>query len=155
MAMTAILARTALAAVALTATLSAQTSPAPRINKDRTLVALRGYDVVAYFTDAKPVAGRAEFEHRWQGARWRFDTAEHRDLFAAAPEKYAPQYGGFCAWAVSRNYTAPVDPKAWTIVNGRLYLNYSLDVQDTWSQDRAGNIAKADANWPALSHTNK
>ena len=153
--MTATLARTAIAALALAATLAAQGSTAPRVNKDRSQLAVRGYDVVGYFTDARPVAGRPEFEYQWLGARWRFESAEHRDLFVKSPEKYAPRYGGFCAWAVSRNYTAPIDPRAWAIVDGRLYLNYSLDVQDTWSTDRAGNIAKADANWPALSHTSK
>ena len=153
--MTTALARTAIAALALAATLSAQGSPAPRVNKDRSEVAVRGYDVVAYFTDARPVEGRPEFEHQWQGARWRFDSAAHREVFAKSPERYAPQYGGFCAWAVSRNYTAPIDPQAWAIVDGRLFLNYSLGVQDTWSKDRAGNIAKADGNWPALSRTNK
>ena len=139
----------------LAATLAAQGSAAPRINKDRSDVAVRGYDVVAYFTDGRPVPGRAEFEYAWQNATWRFDSAAHRDLFAKTPDKYAPQYGGFCAWAVSQNYTAPIDPKAWTIVDGRLFLNYSLKVQDTWSRERTTNIVKADGYWPALSHTKK
>ena len=142
-------------ALALAATLAAQGSAAPRVNKDRSNLAVRGYDVVAYFTEGKPVPGRAEFEYAWQNAKWRFDSAAHRDLFARTPEKYAPQYGGFCAWAVSQNYTAPIDPKAWTVVDGRLFLNYSLGVQDTWSRERATNISKADGNWPALSHTRK
>jgi hypothetical protein len=124
---------------------------APRFNTDRAGVAAAGYDVVAYFTDYRPVRGNAAISHTWQGATFRFATAEHRDVFAAAPGKYAPQFGGFCAWAVSRNYTADIDPEAWSVVNGRLFLNYSKRVQETWLQNRDTNIVKGDANWPALS----
>ncbi len=113
-------------------------------------VAIKGYDPVAYFTDAKPVKGESEFAFEWMGATWRFASAAHRDSFQAAPEKYAPQYGGFCAWAVSQDYTAGIDPAAWKIVNGKLYLNYSLEVQKKWEGDVPGNIAKADVNWPKL-----
>ena len=113
-------------------------------------VAIDGWDPVAYFTDGKPVEGSREFVHEWNGATWRFASAAHRDLFAQAPEKYAPQYGGYCAWAVSQGYTADIDPQAWKIEDGRLFLNYSLDVQKKWATDIPGNIAKADANWPKL-----
>jgi YHS domain-containing protein len=113
-------------------------------------LAVDGYDAVAYFTDGKPVKGAKEFTHEWQGATWRFASAAHRDAFAAEPETYAPQYGGYCAWAVSQDYTADADPEAWTVVDGKLYLNYSAKVQATWGLDKAGNIAKADANWPAV-----
>jgi hypothetical protein len=113
-------------------------------------VAIDGYDPVAYFTDGRPVEGRKEFAYDWEGATWRFASAEHRDLFAAAPGKYAPQYGGYCAWAVSNNYTADTDPQAWSIVDGRLFLNYSLEVRSKWEQDVPGNIGKADRNWPKL-----
>ena len=113
-------------------------------------VAIDGWDPVAYFTDGKPVEGSKEFVHEWNGATWRFASAAHRDLFAQAPEKYAPQYGGYCAWAVSQGYTADIDPQAWKIEDGRLFLNYSLDVQKKWATDIPGNIAKADANWPKL-----
>jgi YHS domain-containing protein len=113
-------------------------------------VALKGYDVVAYFTDAQPVEGSTEFTHAWNGATWRFASAAHRDAFAAAPEKFAPQFGGYCAWAVSRGYTAPIDPAAWKIVGGKLYLNYSREVQAKWETDVPGHIAKAEANWPKL-----
>jgi hypothetical protein len=84
------------------------------------------------------------------GATWRFASAEHRDRFAVDPERYAPQYGGYCAWAVSQGYTAKIDPAAWKIVDDKLYLNYSKDVQSQWSSDIPGNIAKADANWPGI-----
>lgn len=113
-------------------------------------VAIDGWDPVAYFTDGKPVEGSREFVHEWNGATWRFASAAHRDLFAQAPEKYAPQYGGYCAWAVSQGYTADIDPEAWKIQDGRLYLNYSLDVQKKWAADIPGNVAKGDANWPKL-----
>ena len=112
--------------------------------------AIRGTDPVAYFTQGSPVAGKAEFTHEWSGATWLFATAENRDLFAASPEQYAPQYGGFCAWAVSQGNTAPIDPQAWTIVNGKLYLNFSKGIQRRWEQDIPGNIAKANSNWPSI-----
>ena len=120
------------------------------VNHDRSGLALQGYDTVAYFTDGRPVPGQAEFTHRWNGATWRFASREHRDLFAAAPEKYAPQYGGYCAKAVSENNTAAIDPQAWKIVDGKLYLNYSPKVQKIWEQDIPGRIASADKNWPGL-----
>ena len=113
-------------------------------------VAIKGYDPVAYFTDSKPVKGDSDFSFTWNGAEWRFASAAHRDLFAADPVKYAPQYGGYCAWAVSRGYTAGIDPEAWKIVNGRLYLNYSASVQKQWAEDIPGNVAKAEENWPKI-----
>lgn len=113
-------------------------------------LAIRGYDPVAYFTDSAPVAGSGEFTHEWGNATWQFASAENRDLFAADPEKYAPQYGGFCAWAVSQGYTADVDPEAWRVVDGKLYLNYSKGVQKRWEKDIPGNINKANNNWPGV-----
>lgn len=113
-------------------------------------VAIKGYDPVAYFTDSKPVEGDAKFAFTWKGAEWHFTSADHLAKFKAEPEKYAPQYGGYCAWAVSQGYTANIDPAAWKIVEGKLYLNYSPDVQKKWSADIPGNIKKADANWPKV-----
>lgn len=113
-------------------------------------VAIDGWDPVAYFTDGKPVEGSKAYSFEWNGATWRFASAAHRDLFAQAPEKYAPQYGGYCAWAVSQGYTADIDPEAWKIEDGRLFLNYSLEVQKKWAADLPGNVAKGDANWPKL-----
>lgn len=112
--------------------------------------AIEGTDPVAYFVEGRPVEGKAEFSHAWQGATWRFASAANRDAFAAEPEKYAPQYGGYCAWAVSQGYTAEIDPAAWRIVDGKLYLNYSKSVQERWARDIPGNIAKGDTNWPGL-----
>ena len=112
--------------------------------------AIRGVDPVAYFAGKGPVDGDSDFSHEWKGARWLFASAENRDKFAADPERYAPQYGGYCAWAVSQGYTASIDPEAWSLVDGKLYLNYSLSVRETWNQDIPGNIAKANANWPGV-----
>ncbi len=113
-------------------------------------LAIRGTDPVAYFTQGGPVAGSAEFTYTWNNATWQFASAENQDLFAANPEQYAPQYGGYCAWAVSQGYTASIDPNAWRIVDGKLYLNYSRGVQRRWERDIPGNISKGDANWPGV-----
>ena len=112
--------------------------------------AIRGFDPVAYFTESKPVEGKKAFSHEWKGATWYFASERNRDLFRADPEKYAPRYGGYCAYAVSRGYTASIVPEAWKIVDGKLYLNYSKGVQRAWEQDIPGNIASADKNWPGL-----
>lgn len=113
-------------------------------------VAVEGYDVVAYFTQGKPVKGSKSFELEWMDATWRFASAAHRDAFAKAPYKYVPQYGGYCAFGVSRGYAVGIDPNAWKIVGGKLYLNYNADVQKEWQKDIAGHIKKADANWPKI-----
>lgn len=120
------------------------------VNKSFTGTALKGYDAVAYFKEGRPVKGESKFRHDWMGAKWYFASAENRDLFASDPQKYAPQFGGYCAWAVSRGYTASIDPEAWKIVDGKLYLNYSRDVQKMWEADIAGNIRLASENWPRL-----
>ncbi len=114
-------------------------------------VAVGGYDPVAYFTKGKAVPGSPAIVLEHQGATWRFESAESRDAFRAAPGKYAPQYGGHCAWAVAEGYTAKGDPNAWSIVDGKLYLNYDKSVQRTWERASRPNITKGDANWPKLS----
>jgi hypothetical protein len=126
------------------------TGRADAVNKTLFGTAVKGYDVVAYFTRGKPVRGSGSYTHRWRDATWRFASAEHRDLFAADPERYAPQYGGYCAWAVSQGTTAGIDPEAWKIVDGKLYLNYSGSIQERWKRDIPGHITRADANWPRL-----
>jgi YHS domain-containing protein len=122
----------------------------PVINLSRGQLALRGFDAIAYSTAGRPIQGAAEFEHRWNGAVWRFSTAANRDAFAKDPARYAPEFGGYCAWAVSRGYTADGDPTAWRMVDGRLYLNYSKRVQALWEEDIAGNIALGRRNWPGV-----
>ncbi len=113
-------------------------------------VALEGYDAVAYFTEGLPREGSEEHAFEWQGATWRFATRENRDRFAADPEAYAPQYGGYCAWAMAEDYTAHGDPHAWRIVDGRLYLNYNARIHRRWERDIPGNITRANSNWPGV-----
>lgn len=129
--------------------------PAMRARAERIFAdggaAIRGYDAVAYHTEGRPVRGSAAFTYNWNGATWRFASAANRDRFAADPARYAPAYGGFCAYAVSEGYTAPTDPDAWRIVDGRLFLNYDRAVQRRWEQDIPGRIRRGDANWPRLS----
>ena len=110
-------------------------------------VAVNGYDVVAYFKENKPVKGNAEFNVSYKGANWYFVNNENADLFKSTPGKYEPQYGGYCAFGCSRGYKAKTNPDAWTIVDGKLYLNYNIDVRDTWNKDQQGYIRKADTNW--------
>lgn len=113
-------------------------------------IAIRGADPVAYFTQKTYVAGNSQYTYDWGGATWQFASAEHRDLFASNPEQYAPQYGGFCAWAVSQGYTAPVDPTAWDIIDGKLYLNFNARIQRRWRRDIPSHVAKANQNWPGV-----
>ena len=113
-------------------------------------IAVDGTDVVAYFTQNAPVAGNADITHDYMGTTWRFASVENRDAFAADPAAYAPQYGGYCAYAVSEGYTASTIPEAWSIVDGKLYLNYSAGVKRRWEQDIPGRVAAADAKWPSV-----
>jgi len=112
--------------------------------------AIKGYDTVAYFTENKPVKGLKEFNTEYLGAQWYFSSQENLDLFLAEPEKFAPQYGGYCAYAVAKNTTASIKPELFTIENGKLYLNYNNDINETWQNNRQEFIEQADANWPAL-----
>lgn len=109
-----------------------------------------GHDVVAYFRDGKAIEGKPEFATSYKGATWRFSSKRNLDLFRADPTAYAPQFGGYCAWAVSQGYTAAGDPHVWRIVNGKLYFNYDKDVQAKWNADVANLIAKGDRNWPSV-----
>lgn len=117
-------------------------------------VAIEGTDPVAYFTEGRPVEGNEEITYDYSGVTWRFASAANRDAFAAEPERYVPQYGGYCAWAVSQGYTASTVREAWYIEDGKLYLNYSKGVQSRWQEDIPGHISKADANWPGLKGGN-
>lgn len=111
-------------------------------------VAIRGTDPVAYFTENKAVPGSEEHTMEWRGATWRFSSAENLEAFESDPEKYAPQYGGFCAWAVAaKNKLYSTQPENWTIVDGKLYLNYNDDIQAKWEEDIPGFIAEGDKNW--------
>ncbi len=105
---------------------------------------------MAYFTQGEAVAGSSNYQYEWMGSTWHFASAANRALFASNPEAYAPQYGGYCAKALSEGNIVPSDPDAWRIVDGKLYLNYDAAVQQQWLRDVAGNITAADANWPSI-----
>jgi YHS domain-containing protein len=120
------------------------------VNHTKTGIAIQGYDPVAYFTDSKPLKGDARFSYAWRGATWQFASAEHRDLFAKDPEHYAPQFGGYCAYGVSENHAVDIDPEAWKIIEGKLYLNYSQRIKADFLKDPTARIQRADQNWPNL-----
>ena len=117
---------------------------------ERNGVAIGGYDPVAYFDEERPVKGVPEFRTEFKGATFQFVSANHRDRFAAEPEQFAPQYGGDCAYGTAKGYKAKIDPEAFTVVQGKLYLNYSDAVQTRWLSDIPGYIQQADANWPEV-----
>ncbi|MFT5656503.1 MAG: YHS domain-containing protein [Arenicella sp.] len=112
--------------------------------------AIKGYDTVAYFTQGKPVQGSEEYSTEYNKATWLFSSQENLELFTANLEKYAPQYGGYCAYAVSKNSTASIKPKLFTIVEGKLYLNYNQSINEKWLANKQDFIVQADKNWPAL-----
>ena len=113
-------------------------------------VAIKGYDTVAYFTENRAMKGNPEFSHFWRDAKWYFANADHRDLFAADPEHYAPQFGGFCALGISKGKAVAADPEAWTIVDGKLYMKFSEDARGRWRKDKDKAIEKAKENWTEL-----
>ena len=117
--------------------------------------AIRGYDPVAYFTDSKPVKGQSQFTTEWKGQTWYFVSAKNKMVFTASPETYAPQYGGFCAFAMSRGYKAASDAYAYNIVDGKLYLLYSRTIQEDWTKQRQHYIQVADQNWPKVKGKDK
>ena len=122
------------------------------VSVDADKVAIQGYDTVAYFTAGKPVKGSPDFETEWQGARWRFATAEHRDMFSAKPESYAPRFGGYCVMGMAMGLSEKPNPEAWVIVDGKLYLaSFKQDIVDL-NKDFAGNIQKAEAGWKAMGN---
>jgi YHS domain-containing protein len=120
------------------------------LNLDKTGVAIQGYDPVAFFTDGKPVKGEEKFLIKHEGAIYFFASKEHKDLFKADPAKYTPEFGGYCAYGVSRNKLVEIDVDAFQIADGKLLLQYSKGVRDDFNSDKVGNLAKAKANWPAL-----
>ena len=112
-----------------------------------------GYDVTAYFRHGRPVRGSAMHQLRYKGATWRFASADSLASFEADPVAFAPQFGGYCAWAVSQGYLAPGDPKQWKIVEGKLYLNFNARAKELWEADQADAIVRGHANWPeVLTH---
>lgn len=135
---------TAVALIAIAGSVGAQ------INTDAG-VAIQGYDPVAYFQAGEPQRGSMEHATEWGGATWYFASAENLELFESDPERYAPQFGGYCAWAAAQGYVAGIDPRAWTIHEGMLYLNFSQGVKRRFERDLSGHIASAERNWPGLA----
>ncbi|HVU36891.1 MAG TPA: YHS domain-containing (seleno)protein [Opitutales bacterium] len=140
--------------LALTAGLSAADSKAPEVkvlvNVDKAGVGLQGYDPVAFFTEKKPVKGHAGIVSRYNGVIYQFATVEDKKLFDENPAKYEPQFGGYCAYGVSRNKAVEIDVDAFQIVDGRLLLQYDKDIRDEFNKDTRGNLKQADKNWPDL-----
>jgi YHS domain-containing protein len=133
----------------------AKSSSIQPVNVTAEGLAIKGYDPVAYFTDRRPIRGMPELKYLWKSAEWRFASPDHLEMFKKDPEKYAPRYGGFCAYAVSQGKTADIDPGSWTIYEGRLYLNLDKDVQRLWEKNMQEYIRKADENWPRMLGKNK
>jgi len=148
-----------LAAIGLAAAIPASTpafaKSAPEVNVEADGLAARGYDVTAYFTDGKAVRGSASHQLQYKGATWRFASAEAQARFQADPAAYAPQFGGYCSWAVSQGYVAPGDPEQWKIVDGRLYLNFNARAKELWEADQAEAIKRGHDNWPGVLTNNQ
>jgi hypothetical protein len=130
----------ALASIGVAAT-AAETTPR---------LAIKGYDPVAYFTPGKPTPGSPDISYEWDGARWQFADAAHRELFQRDPDAYAPQYGGYCAMGMTTGTRGETNPEVWAIVDGRLYLNFDRTAFEEWRQQQAANIARADFQWAKL-----
>lgn len=153
------LARLFISSVLLILATIGQVSAAERINTlekhglfsyEPSGIAIRGYDTVAYFTEGKPMEGSDEFTTDWQGATWKFASQEHLDLFKADPQKYAPQYGGYCAYGVAQESLVKIEPDQWTIHDDKLYLNYNAKLNNEWKKDIPGYIAAADKLFESL-----
>ena len=114
-------------------------------------LAIQGYDTVAYFVENRAVTGNRAFTHSWHEATWQFASAENRDMFVAEPHRYAPQFGGFCSLGAGMGKLVHADPETWTIVSGKLYLQFNSEARDEWRQDIGGNMAKAEGAWSELN----
>jgi YHS domain-containing protein len=110
-------------------------------------IAIKGYDPVAFFKESKPVMGHDPLSYQWKGATWLFSTKENLEAFKAEPVKYAPQYGGYCAYGAAEGHKAPTETNTWTILNDKLYFNYNQEVRGMWMKNQKANIVKANANW--------
>jgi YHS domain-containing protein len=132
------------------ATLSTMATAKELLNVDGNGVAIQGYDPVAFFTDSRPVKGNPQFQSEYHGAKYYFASSEHKAAFDREPAKYEPQFGGYCAYGVSQGHKAPIKIEAWQIVNGRLLMQYDLDIKGKFNRDQQGSLKKADENWPGL-----
>jgi hypothetical protein len=147
--MFALLALTLIAACAATPNKVSQVRAVDEIDLQKGF-GLKGYDPVAYFAEGRPAAGNASISYQWRGATWLFATKEHRAAFVADPVRYAPQFGGYCAFAVSRGTTADGDPLQWAVVDNKLYVNTNAFAMALWNGDRPGNIQAGNSNWPSI-----
>lgn len=145
----------AMAALAVPVAAPAAPKPAPEVSVAADRLAAGGYDVTAYFLQGQPARGSAAHQLNYKGATWRFASAENLGKFKADPAAYAPQFGGYCAWAVSQGYVAPGDPQQWKIVDGKLYLNFNARAKELWEADQADAIVRGHANWPAVLTKNQ
>ena len=116
--------------------------------------AIKGYDAVAFFVQGRPVPGTNSFSYSWKGAEWLFSSKDNLDSFSNDPEKYAPQYGGYCAYGTANGHKAPTETDTWTIVDNKLYFNYSSKVKEMWMKNQKALIEKADKNWPSVKLQN-
>lgn len=112
--------------------------------------AIKGYDPVSYFKNGEPLKGSANFSTEWKDATWYFSSTENLETFKANPDKYAPQYGGYCSYAVAKGYTAKVDPTSWKIIDGKLYLSYNQSIKKNWENYQEKYIKDANVNWPEV-----
>lgn len=140
-----------LASLVLITATHADEKPA-KINTNTSAYAIGGYDPVAYFEAGIAVQGEAELAYDYRGARWLFSSEPRRQKFIKTPAAFAPQYDGYCAYGVSRGYLVSIDPRAFTVRGGKLYLNYSLDIRKQWLSDVQARIQKADKTFPTLAH---
>ena len=124
-----------------------RTEGVKKINTTAENLAVKGFDTVAYFTQETAVPGNPQYSYLWNGAKWYFSSAENMEKFKAAPDAYAPQFGGYCSFAVSKGYTADADPQAWKIVDGKLFLNYNQKVKEMWEAEQETRIKDAEKNW--------
>ncbi|MEM7441669.1 MAG: YHS domain-containing (seleno)protein, partial [Pseudomonadota bacterium] len=112
--------------------------------------ALKGYDAVAYHLERKPVRGEEVYELEWKGAKWLFSTAENMEKFRADPERWAPQYGGYCAWGIAKDRVVGINPTIFRIFDDKLYLNLNMKVHKEWLGSHHGFRARADDKWPDI-----
>ena len=145
----------ALSVAAIPAAAPAATMPAPEINVSADGLAIRGYDATAYYLRGQPMLGSVTYQLHYKGATWRFASSKALARFKANPIAYAPQFGGYCSWAVSQAYIAPGDPTQWKIVDGKLYLNFNARAKELWEADQAAAIERGHANWPKVLSSNQ
>jgi YHS domain-containing protein len=142
-------------AVAIPASTPAFAKASPEVSVEADGLAARGYDVTAYFLKDLPERGSKAHQLQYKGVTWRFASAEALAKFKADPTAFEPQFGGYCAWAVSQGYVAPGDPQQWKIVDGKLYLNFNARAKELWEADQADAILRGHANWPAVLTKNQ